>query len=207
MSPLCVDRTRAESDLDWWREKAQERRRYYRDIEFIIAEVRGTHDRDPPPPTERHMTVLSIIAPLALLVIVLITTATLRKVADLEQTPPRKVRRPDSSVASTTNTHLATDQFEALTHCPGCGTYGPHLMREPRCVDAADIEAWERRRREFLDQKRGRIEVEAQTIGMWGGGSLRTITNLPVFKEPRPLDETEYATIRICECGKEWGQK
>lgn len=151
------------------------------------------------------MTAPSIIAPLALLVIVLITTATLRKVADLEQTPPRKVRRPDSSVASTTNTHLATDQFEALTHCPGCGTYGPHLMREPRRIAAADIEAWERRRREFFDQKRD--DVQTLTVSAWGGGTVRTITAAPTFREPKPIDETEYATIRICECGKEWGQK
>ncbi|MBM4549354.1 hypothetical protein GS445_06570 [Rhodococcus hoagii] len=151
------------------------------------------------------MTALSIIAPLGLLAIVLIATATLRKVADLEQAPRRKIRRPDSPAATTTNTHLATDQFEAMTYCPSCGAYGPHLMREPRRVSVSDIEAWERRRREFFDRKRE--DVQTWTVAAWGGGSVRTITDAPTFREPRPVDETEHTTIRICECGKEWGQK
>lgn len=65
---------------------------------------------------------------------------------------------------------LATDEFEALTHCPSCGTYGPHLMREPRRASTADVKAWEAQYGEFLD-------------------------------------EAEFATIRICECGTKWGQK
>ncbi|NKV70848.1 hypothetical protein GS941_20905 [Rhodococcus hoagii] len=105
---------------------------------------------------------------------------------------------------------LSTDQFEAMTHCPSCGAYGPHLMREPRRVSAADIEAWERRRREFFDQKRaeygGKFEVQA-VIRNFGGDAVRTITNAPTFREPKPVDESEYVTIRVCECGKEWGQK
>ncbi|NKS17331.1 hypothetical protein GS490_13475 [Rhodococcus hoagii] len=100
---------------------------------------------------------------------------------------------------------LSTDQFEAMTHCPSCGAYGPHLMREPRRVSVSDIEAWERRRREFFDRKRE--DVQTWTVAAWGGGSVRTITDAPTFREPRPVDETEHTTIRICECGKEWGQK
>lgn len=41
VSPLCMDRVRAESDLDGWRDKAQKHPGRYRDTEFIIAEVRG----------------------------------------------------------------------------------------------------------------------------------------------------------------------
>lgn len=99
---------------------------------------------------------------------------------------------------------LATEQFEALTHCPGCGTYGPHLMREPRHIEWADIEAWERRRQAFFDRKRD--DIQTMTVASWGGGTVRTITNTPNFREPRPFDESEYTTIRVCECGTQWGQ-
>ncbi|MBM4603167.1 hypothetical protein GS575_09485 [Rhodococcus hoagii] len=150
------------------------------------------------------MTALAIIVPLALLAIVLIATVTLRKVADLEQAPPRKIGRPDSPAATTTNTHLATDQFEAMTYCPSCGAYGPHLMREPRRESAADIEAWERRRREFFDRKLD--DIRTMTVASWGGGTVRTITDTLNFREPQPFDESEYTTIRVCECGTQWGQ-
>ncbi|NKR30670.1 hypothetical protein GS538_11875 [Rhodococcus hoagii] len=101
---------------------------------------------------------------------------------------------------------LSTDQFEAMTHCPSCGAYGPHLMREPRRATAADMKAWEARHAEFLDEHRD--EIERVELRSWGSrGPVRVIDCGPTFREPRPIDETEFVTIRICECGKEWGQK
>ncbi|NKS02665.1 hypothetical protein GS528_17060 [Rhodococcus hoagii] len=79
-------------------------------------------------------------------------------------------------------------------------------MREPRRIAAADIEAWERRRREFFDQKRATF-TERTAFTAWGQGFAREVVHVPTFREPKPIDEAEYATIRICECGKEWGQK
>ncbi|NKT99807.1 hypothetical protein GS917_25155 [Rhodococcus hoagii] len=99
---------------------------------------------------------------------------------------------------------LATDQFEAMTHCPECGAYGPHLMREPRRASTADVKAWEARYAEFLEC---RDEVERIELRSFGGGLERTAYCGPTFRERRPIDESEYSTIRICECGKEWGQK
>lgn len=100
---------------------------------------------------------------------------------------------------------LSTDQFEAMTHCPACGAYGPHLMREPKRASAADVKAWEARHAEFLDEHRD--EIEQVEIRSFGGGVVRTVDYGPTFREPRPVDESEYMTIRVCECGKEWGQK
>ncbi|EOM77920.1 hypothetical protein Rrhod_0729 [Rhodococcus rhodnii LMG 5362] len=102
--------------------------------------------------------------------------------------------------------HLASDRFEAWTHCPSCGAYAAHLMREPRRATAADIEAWRRRRHEFYESATG-ADWEQVEIRSFGGGLIRTTSGPPVFREPRPIDEGDYETIRICECGEEWGQR
>jgi hypothetical protein len=110
------------------------------------------------------------------------------------------------------NRVLATDQFEARTHCPSCGAYELHAMRWPKpAPSAAEVEAWEVRRREFFEDKRGEIARATERIDIMSFGyinPIRTITNAPTFREPKPdASEAEYTTIRICECGHEWGQK
>ena len=77
---------------------------------------------------------------------------------------------------------LATDHFEAWTHCPNCGRYDVHKWREPRLPD------------------RFNIEHDFYTQMLWTIGT-------PSLKMPYPSSEWGFTVIRECDCGKEWGQK
>lgn len=100
-------------------------------------------------------------------------------------------------------TALATDQFEAWTHCPGCGQFDTHRMREPR---PEVWKKWSRGRAKWLEQQKS--SRDSQTVlKNFGGGTLRVIDEAPRYPVREPVHESEYATIRICKCGKEWGQK
>ncbi|MHD0300157.1 hypothetical protein RCF19_30075 [Rhodococcus qingshengii] len=76
---------------------------------------------------------------------------------------------------------LATDQFEAWTHCPHCGRYDVHKWREPK-------EPSHDRERDFYAEM------------LWTIGT-------PSLKMPYPSSEWGFTVIRICACSKEWGQK
>ncbi|MET3956845.1 hypothetical protein ABIE52_003711 [Rhodococcus sp. OAS809] len=97
---------------------------------------------------------------------------------------------------------LATDQFEAWTHCPSCGEFDCHAMREPLPWDPADWRTWSQGRAEYLE-----LHQSATTIEAWGGHAYRWIDSTPEYPIAEPVNETRFATIRICKCGREWGQK
>lgn len=97
---------------------------------------------------------------------------------------------------------LATDQFEAWTHCPSCGEFDCHAMREPFPWDPADWRTWSQGRAEYLE-----LHQSATTIEVWGRHAYRWIDSTPEYPIAEPVNETRFATIRICKCGKEWGQK
>lgn len=78
---------------------------------------------------------------------------------------------------------LATDQFEAWTHCPHCGQYAVHKWREPT---------------KPLVRQPGDIGGYGIPWQLYPGHSL---------KMPYPSAEWGFAVIRECDCGKEWGQK
>ncbi|WP_032376706.1 hypothetical protein [Rhodococcoides fascians] len=75
-----------------------------------------------------------------------------------------------------------SEQFEAWTSCPGCGRYECHRMREPKELTPDDVAAY------------------ALQISKWHYGV--TTTEPPDF-----LMESQFNVIRICECGREFGQK
>ncbi len=97
---------------------------------------------------------------------------------------------------------LATDQFEAWTHCPSCGEFDCHAMREPLPWDPADWRTWSRGRADWLERHQS-----TTTITAWGGHTSRWVDSTPEYPIAEPVNETRFATIRICKCGKEWGQK
>ena len=89
---------------------------------------------------------------------------------------------------------LASGEFEAWTHCPNCGRYAVHQWREPARTREAIIRAYD----EFAEERAGKP-------GRYG---------LPWQREPGrslkmsfPSAEWLFTVIRICECGKEWGQR
>lgn len=100
-------------------------------------------------------------------------------------------------------TSFATDLFEAWTHCPSCGEFDCHAMRETN-PDA--WKKWSAGRAKWLERRedlpRQRLELRK-----FGGSVVRVIDETPSYPVREPLHESEYATIRICKCGKEWGQK
>lgn len=98
---------------------------------------------------------------------------------------------PKASIITETRTLLATDRFEAWTHCPSCGEFDCHAMREPLPWDPADWRTWSRGRADWLERHQ----------------STTTITVWNEYPVAEPVNETRFATIRICKCGKEWGQK
>lgn len=100
------------------------------------------------------------------------------------------------------NADLATDLFEAWTHCPSCGEFDCHAMREPLPWDPADWRAWSRGRADWLERHQS-----TTTITVWNGYSSRAVDRTPEYPVTEPVNETRFATIRICKCGKEWGQK
>ncbi|MCZ9631331.1 hypothetical protein [Rhodococcus sp. BH5] len=97
---------------------------------------------------------------------------------------------------------LATDQFEAWTHCPSCGEFDCHAMREPLPWIRQDWLAWNSGRTAWIERN-----TWTQTITSWGGHTSRVIDSAPEYPIAEPVNETRFATIRICKCGKEWGQK
>lgn len=78
---------------------------------------------------------------------------------------------------------LATDQFEAWTHCPNCGRYDVHKWREPKKPQM---------------RQPGDIGGYGIPWQLYPGLSL---------KMPYPSSEWGFTVIRECDCGKEWGQK
>lgn len=100
-------------------------------------------------------------------------------------------------------TALATDQFEAWTHCPKCGEFDCHAMREPLPWDPADWRTWSRGRADWLERHQS-----TTTITAWSAGhAYKRFDSTPEYPIAEPVNETRFATIRICKCGKEWGQK
>ena len=97
---------------------------------------------------------------------------------------------------------LATDQFEAWTHCPSCGEFDCHAMREPLPWDPADWRTWSRGRADWLERHQS-----TTTITVWNGYTSRVVDRTPEYPIAEPVNETRFATIRICKCGNEWGQK
>ncbi|MBT9295348.1 hypothetical protein KKP62_10275 [Rhodococcus sp. GOMB7] len=97
---------------------------------------------------------------------------------------------------------LATDQFEAWTHCPSCGEFDCHAMREPLPWIRQDWLAWNSGRTAWIERN-----TWTQTITSWGGHTSKVIDSAPEYPIAEPVNETRFATIRICKCGKEWGQK
>lgn len=83
-----------------------------------------------------------------------------------------------------------SQRFTAWARCPSCERIDCHQIRPPRpAPSAADLAAWRRKRRV--------CEVQ-----QWGATRpVRTI-----YDPPRPVDESPFEVIRICECGREWGQ-
>lgn len=99
-------------------------------------------------------------------------------------------------------TSFATDLFEAWTHCPSCGEFDCHAMRGPLPWDPADWRTWSRGRADWLERHQS-----TTTITAWGGHTFRWVDSTPEYPIAEPVNETRFATIRICKCGKEWGQK
>ena len=91
---------------------------------------------------------------------------------------------------------LASTEFEAWTHCPNCGRYAVHQWREPARTREAIMRAYD----DFAEE-----QDCAGKPGRYG---------LPWQREPSrslkmsfPSAEWLFTVIRVCECGKEWGQK
>lgn len=76
------------------------------------------------------------------------------------------------------------ERFEAWTQCPSCDRIAVHQMRSPK---PAPI--------------RGPLRVIEHDDG--------TRSEIQTFNGMTTLgpDESAYDTIRICECGQEWGQR
>lgn len=100
-------------------------------------------------------------------------------------------------------TAFATDQFSAWTYCPSCGEFGCHAMRETN----PDVwKKWSAGRAKWLELQEG-VPRQRIELRQFGGGRLRVIDEVLSYPVREPIHESEYATIRICKCGKEWGQK
>lgn len=109
---------------------------------------------------------------------------------------------PKASIITETRTLLATDRFEAWTHCPSCGEFDCHAMREPLPWNREDWLAWNSGRTAWIERN-----TWTQTITSWGGHTSKVIDSAPEYPIAEPVNETQFATVRICKCGKEWGQK
>ncbi len=106
-----------------------------------------------------------------------------------------------------------TDDRHPELACPSCGLYATHAMREPRQIPAVDPEAWTA----YTDALQAKID-EAVAAGLMSHGEAmirffpgekEEVTGVPV---PLPTSlvtdpsEAMFTTIRVCECGQEWGQ-
>lgn len=76
------------------------------------------------------------------------------------------------------------ERFEAWTQCPSCDRIAVHQMRTPK---PAPI--------------RGPLRVVEHDDG--SRSEIRTFNGMTTTGP----DESVYETIRICECGQEWGQR
>ncbi|MBJ8342798.1 hypothetical protein JGU71_28300 [Antrihabitans sp. YC3-6] len=76
------------------------------------------------------------------------------------------------------------ERFTAWAMCPRCKSVDCHSIRPPKpALDPDDVAEW---------------EADHVTMHGWNG----FIRHIP----PKPLDESVFEVIRICKCGKEWGQ-
>ena len=80
------------------------------------------------------------------------------------------------------------EPFTAYVACPSCGLYACHQIRTPKPTPtAAELREWEHtvERMEACDFQ-GRVTI--------------------LYEDPpRPVDESVFEVVRICECGHEWG--
>lgn len=94
---------------------------------------------------------------------------------------------------------MHTAQFTAWCHCPCCDRYDCHRMRTPHAVDKWDILQYEAAHAQWEAEG-----YDHHRIVTFGGA---TVTDIYTPARPvKPVDESHFDVIRICQCGHEFGQ-
>lgn len=72
------------------------------------------------------------------------------------------------------------ERFEAWCHCPSCGRLDCHLIREPSDYEPQLVASF--------------------VVELWG---VLEPVRRDVFDA---VDERRFEVVRMCKCGREWGQ-